>query len=107
MEVELAAFVGDAGPRAVVEGVSVGLNPGAAQPTAMALHELATNAVKYGALSPLAGRVSIGWRMKDGPWGVLCLDWMEAGCSCVEGAPSQRVFWSLVLVATVRGEAFR
>ncbi|NGM23880.1 PAS domain-containing protein [Roseomonas stagni] len=104
VEGELAAFVGNAGPRAVVEGARVVLPPGAAQPIAMALHELATNAVKYGALSRPEGRVAIGWRVKDGSRGVLCLDWVETGGPCVDGAPTRRGFGSRVLDATVRGQ---
>ncbi len=104
VEGELAAFVGEGGPRAVVEGAPVVLPPGAAQPIAMALHELATNAVKYGALSRPEGRVLIGWRVKDGPRGVLCLDWVERGGPAVTGAPRRRGFGSRVLDATVRGQ---
>lgn len=98
------ALRGDAGPRAVLEGAPVVLPPGAAQPIAMALHELATNAVKYGALSRPEGRVLISWRMKDGPRGVLCLEWRESGGPAVAGAPARRGFGSRVLDATVRGQ---
>lgn len=55
----------------------------AAQPVVMALHELATNAVKYGALSVADGRVAIDWRrLEDGR---LCLRWRERG-----GPPPER-----------------
>jgi two-component system CheB/CheR fusion protein len=52
------------------------------QTLAMALHELATNAVKYGALSQPDARLAIGWRMTGGdgsgqPW--LEIDWRETG----------------------------
>jgi PAS domain S-box-containing protein len=101
-EGELAPFVGQGGPRAELDGVSVVLPPGAAQPVAMALHELATNAVKYGALSTPAGRVSVSWRLEGGPKGVLRLRWAEAGGPPVGGPPARRGFGSRVLDATLR-----
>jgi two-component sensor histidine kinase len=58
-----------------------------ALPLAMALHELATNAAKYGALSNDAGRVEIGWSVEDGGRR-LALSWAERGGPAV--APPQR-----------------
>jgi two-component sensor histidine kinase len=64
---ELAGFLGiqgGSGQQAVVEGPKVALPPGAAQPFAMAIHELSTNAVKYGALSAPGGRVAVTWTLE-------------------------------------------
>jgi two-component sensor histidine kinase len=55
---------------------------------AMALQELATNAVKYGALSNEAGQVHIAWRNDDGR---LHLTWTETGGPEVK-APTRRGF---------------
>jgi two-component sensor histidine kinase len=85
----------------------VELPPGAAQPLAMALHELATNAVKHGALSAPGGRVSASWRLGRGPSAggeVLRLRWAEAGGPSVAGASERRGFGTRVLDATVRGQ---
>jgi two-component sensor histidine kinase len=59
VEQELAAYGG--GDRTTISGVPHVLGPEAAQPIAMALHELATNAAKHGALSVAGGRVAIEW----------------------------------------------
>ena len=103
-EGELVPFVGEDGPHAELDGAPVTLPAKAAQPLAMALHELATNAVKYGALSMRAGRVSVSWRLEDGPRGVLRLRWAETGGPPVEGPPARRGFGSRVLEATVRSQ---
>ncbi|MBV6273612.1 PAS domain S-box protein [Alcaligenaceae bacterium CGII-47] len=61
-------------------GPDVSLVPSAAMAIAMALHELATNATKYGALSCQAGRVDIAWLIKeDGAERRLKLIWTESG----------------------------
>ena len=57
----------DLGARVVLDGPPVRLTPAAAQALGMALHELATNAVKHGALANQAGRISIRWSVADGP----------------------------------------
>ena len=64
--------------RYTVEGVSVRLSPKAALALGIAINELATNAVKYGAFSNTAGKVAIGWTVEprsDGRW--LSLYWRE------------------------------
>ena len=104
---ELAAFLGTAGaagPRAALDGPTVALPAGAAQPVAMAMHELATNAVKYGALSVPDGRVTVSWRLDGGPPGTLRLRWSEAGGPPVDAPPDRRGFGSRVLDGTVRGQ---
>ena len=100
---ELAPFLG--GQRADLDGPSAVLPPGTAQPLAMAVHELATNAVKHGALSVPEGRVSVAWRLEGGTAaGVLRLRWAEAGGPPVAGPPTRRGFGSRVLDGTVRGQ---
>lgn len=101
---ELEPFLGGETGRATLEGPAVTLPAGAAQPLAMAIHELATNATKHGALSARAGRVSITWRMEGGPEEVLRLRWSEAGGPPLAGPPSRRGFGSRVLEGTVRAQ---
>jgi PAS domain S-box-containing protein len=71
---QLAPFADLIGPRIVVGGPQLHLNAAAAQALGLALHELATNAGKYGALSTGAGHVHIGWRL-DGD--TLAVSWTE------------------------------
>ncbi|AWN46355.1 histidine kinase [Methylobacterium terrae] len=63
-------------PRFAVGGPAVRLPPRIALSIAMALHELATNAVKYGALSVPAGQVALSWTVAEGR---LSLRWQERG----------------------------
>jgi PAS domain S-box-containing protein len=90
-------------PRAALDGPPLTLAPGAAQALSMALHELATNATKYGALSVRGGRVAVAWDADRGA-GRLHLRWAEAGGPPVEGPPSRRGFGSRVVEATVRDQ---
>jgi PAS domain S-box-containing protein len=73
---ELAPYcVGDAG-RISVSGPQVFLKPATAQTIAMVVHELATNAAKYGALSEGKGKIKLAWDWRQG---VLKLIWQESG----------------------------
>jgi PAS domain S-box-containing protein len=85
--------------RVAIAGPSVALAPGAAQPLAMALHELATNAAKYGALTSPAGRVRIAWTPTAD--GGLQLRWTEVGGPELAGPPEHRGFGSSVIRNTV------
>ena len=80
-----------------IEGPPVSLTPGAAQNLSMALHELATNALKYGALSVPTGKLKVVWEWNtdDGPTR-LDLHWTESGGPKVE-KPATRGFGSTVI----------
>jgi len=67
------------------------------------LHELATNAAKYGALSVPGGRVTVNWRVDRGEER-LCLRWAEKGGPVLADTPTRRGFGSRVIEATVRGQ---
>jgi PAS domain S-box-containing protein len=71
---QLAPFADLIGPRIRVGGPQLHLNAAASQALGLVLHELATNASKYGALSNAAGHVDIGWRL-DGD--TLGMSWIE------------------------------
>src|SRR5262249_44687947 len=77
VEDEVAAY-GLAGDQRVTwGGPPVALGSDAARGAGMAIHELATNAAKYGALSVPGGRVSVQWRWRND--GRLELRWSEQG----------------------------
>jgi two-component sensor histidine kinase len=69
-----------------LRGVEVAIPPGAAPALALVLHELATNALKHGALSSPGGRVDLSWTAAGD---VLMLDWREAGGPAVAGPPTR------------------
>ncbi|HEY8610102.1 MAG TPA: PAS domain S-box protein [Roseomonas sp.] len=100
LEGELAPFL--SGQAVDLDGPPAVLPASIAQPLAMAVHELATNAVKYGALSEPEGRVSVSWRFTGDAPGILRLRWMETGGPPITGPPTRRGFGSRVLEGTVR-----
>ena len=94
-------------------GPPVRLSPRMALSLSMALHELATNAVKYGALSTVAGHVRIAWSVTSKPEAAsgvarLVLTWTESGGPPVS-SPARRGFGSRLiergLAAELSGEA--
>jgi two-component sensor histidine kinase/CheY-like chemotaxis protein len=76
VEEEMAPYHASHRRRVVTSGPAVVLLPATAQAVALAVHELATNAAKYGALSTEAGTLELSWSV--GPEAVV-LDWRETG----------------------------
>jgi two-component sensor histidine kinase len=75
-----------------IAGPNLTLGPQSALSFALVLHELGTNAIKYGALSNEAGRVHVAWQVKKTPQGPLFrLTWKERGGPNVE-PPTRRGF---------------
>jgi two-component sensor histidine kinase len=81
-----------------LEGPTVRLGESAAQTLGLVVHELATNAGKYGSLSAREGRIRIEWRMDEGEF---LLTWTERGGPPV-AAPSRKGFGTLVVERMVR-----
>ncbi|TDH61521.1 PAS domain S-box protein [Dankookia rubra] len=100
---ELAVFLSGAegGPRAELRGPAVTITATAVQPLAMAIHELATNATKYGALSRPHGVLTLEWEVLAEQPERLRLVWRERGGPPVTVAPAGRGFGSRVLQATL------
>ncbi|MDF2118963.1 sensor histidine kinase [Roseiarcaceae bacterium H3SJ34-1] len=86
------------GVRIFLAGASLTLPPAMLQMLGLALHELATNAVKYGALSSAAGRVDISWTIGDAPEGgkSVTLSWIETEGPLVT-PPQRRGFGAVIL----------
>lgn len=88
------------GTRIRQEGVPVRIAPAAAQTLGMSFYELATNAVKYGALSNATGTVSIQWWLTEDPDPSFCMSWEERDGPTVE-APRRLGFGNEVTVQMV------
>ena len=86
------------GGRISISGTSVLLPPDRAQTLALALHELATNSAKYGALSAPEGRLEVDWQ-SDG--GGVKLHWRESGGPPVR-VPTDQGFGTKIINATIK-----
>ncbi len=93
---ELAAFLpdGDQGHDIRMAGPEVVLGVDAAQNLSIALHELATNSAKYGALSVHAGVLDVSWLVTDD---TVTITWREDGGPPLRGAPTQEGFGSFLI----------
>jgi two-component system CheB/CheR fusion protein len=95
VRLELEAFA----DRTLVEGTDIRVGPQLAQNFSLALHELATNAAKYGALSDRNGKVGIHWTvMREAESNRLKLKWQERGGPQVT-QPTRRGFGTTLLRA--------
>lgn len=92
---QLSPFGDFWGNRLRVDGPDIAVTPDAAQAIGMALHELATNAVKYGALSNDAGVVRVSWRVADDR---LEIEWVETGGPPVE-TPTKNGFGTTIMTS--------
>ncbi len=106
LEAELTPYLhtsGANGPRAELSGPRVRLGPATALALALALHELATNAARHGALSVASGRLRVHWSLAAdpsvGPFpsSRLRLDWLEEGGPAPASPPLRRGFGTRLL----------
>jgi two-component sensor histidine kinase len=95
---QLAYLADLVGSRITVHGPKLRLNAIAAQAIGLALHELATNAGKYGALSTAIGHIDIHWQV-DGD--ALTMSWTECGGPPVQ-APDHQGFGTTVIDSMVK-----
>jgi PAS domain S-box-containing protein len=96
---QLSPFMELKDARLTVHGPAAMLTSEAAQAVGLALHELATNALKYGAWSVPSGKVAVSWLFGEGS-SDLTLNWVEAGGPRVI-APDRTGFGHLVIVSMV------
>lgn len=101
---QLSPFTDLVGGRVDVAGPELQLRPEAAQGLGLAVHELITNATKFGALSRPGGSIRVSWKMAmedDAPW--VHFEWKEQGLENPQ-PPTRRGFGHVVLeAATARG----
>jgi two-component system CheB/CheR fusion protein len=100
---ELLAYAAKEGEQVTIDGPEVRLQPKAAETMALAVHELVTNAVKYGALASPAGRLHVSWTVGDGAQPQLIFDWLESRVK-VDGFPRRRGFGTELLERTLAYE---
>jgi two-component sensor histidine kinase len=101
----VSSIVDSFGARIAIQGPAVFLKAGVAQGFALIVHELATNASKYGALTTPSGRVSVHWSLNtalDEP--TITLTWEEHGGPPVV-SPEHRGFGTLLLEKAVTSAA--
>jgi PAS domain S-box-containing protein len=100
---DLATLVGEelapyrTGDKVAIDGPAISLQPSTAQGLALALHELATNAAKHGALSSVKGRVNLSWQLQPD---ALVLSWTESGGPPI-AQPAAKSFGLRVIRASI------
>ncbi|MEM9988291.1 MAG: HWE histidine kinase domain-containing protein [Pseudomonadota bacterium] len=103
----LTPYRGSDTSRILVSGPKIVIKEKAAQSIGMALHELATNAVKYGALSNDDGQIEINWQVEEGPSAIFQMSWREMNGPPV-ATPTSTGFGETVIrrmaAADVKGE---
>lgn len=87
--------------RVIIEGPSVHVGSNTTTSLALVLHELATNAAKYGCLSSAEGQLSIQWTLHDG---MVDLLWTESGGPAVEHAPEFEGFGTQLSQRSIAGQ---
>jgi PAS domain S-box-containing protein len=102
VEQEFAPYSREGVLRATIDGPHALLEPTAAQTFAVTLHELTTNAAKYGALSTEGGRVDVEWSYAAN--GKLTLRWTESGGPTVKAPPTRKGFGMRVIEAMIQSQ---
>ncbi len=94
IEAEVEAYLGPTSARLTIEGPDISLAPQAFTAVTLVIHELTTNAVKYGALSTDAGRVEVTLEVDETSG--LCIIWREVGGPPVR-APTRQGFGTTII----------
>jgi PAS domain S-box-containing protein len=95
---QLASYGAGDDPRITISGPAVALPPELAVPLGLALHELATNASKYGCLSVPEGSLEILWTLREVPDGrYLSFTWRERAGPIIAEEPKHRGFGSTLI----------
>ncbi len=106
IRLEAQAYLNDQVSRVQTSGLPVMLEPTAFSTVAMVMHELMTNAAKYGALTEISGYVTISWDWDK--LGRLVIKWREQGGPAVQ-APTRKGFGSTIIERSIpyelKGEA--
>jgi len=87
--------------RLVLSGEPVSIGTRAITDLALVVHELATNAAKYGALSVAAGSVHVAWAQRDR---ILVLTWEERGGPALAAPPTASGFGTVLSTHSIRGQ---
>ncbi|WP_368912077.1 response regulator [Taklimakanibacter deserti] len=98
VEDELAPYRGSGEPLYIVNGPDIVLRPGSAQAIALALHELATNAAKYGAFAAKTGKLALSWRADP-----LTISWRESGVPDLR-PPTSQGFGTKVIDLSIKAQ---
>ena len=93
---QLAYFKDSIGTRVHLHGPELTVTAAASQTIGMAVHELATNAAKYGALSSSNGQVHVEWQLSAGPDSQFLMSWRESGGPLVK-PPTGKGFGQIVI----------
>jgi len=94
---ELAPYRSGQADRIRLAGPKVVLEPTTAQTLALALHELSTNAVKYGSLSQASGRLELNWEILPNE---IAVTWRESGGPAVQ-KPNQTGFGAKIITSSI------
>jgi PAS domain S-box-containing protein len=97
----LEPYIADDHAAILIHGPDVPVCWAAVTSMALLIHEMLTNAAKYGALSSATGLVDVSWRVRDGK---LLLAWREIGGPVVTEAPKGEGFGALLTKLTVTGQ---
>jgi PAS domain S-box-containing protein len=97
----VSPYVAEENARVTINGPDVSIRGNAVMSMALLLHEIATNAAKYGALSSQRGRVDVRWSVSNGK---LFLAWRERGGPALYGQPDNEGFGGLLARVTVTGQ---
>ena len=103
VEAATAPYDGRARDQIVFEGEAITVTPRIALTLALAVHELSTNAAKYGALSLPEGRIAVRWHLQRSARPILRIEWRERGGPPVQ-EPERRGFGSRFIEGSVAAE---